>query len=125
MTVVRFDLNKFKTKSPGDPKTSSKSKKSPKRKRGFTMFCDVWDERLLDARLPASWNIGNYLMREWCRNGQRQITLTNIAMAKRKIPRWQKHRALAELERMGLVRVDRYGNRNPVVAILVYGPHIG
>lgn len=74
------------------------------------------------AALPAkALHVGIALWFEAGRQRTRRVRLTNRLLARMKVSRWAKYRALDALERADLVQVDREANGNLVVLLLQPG----
>jgi hypothetical protein len=92
--------------------------KKRRRRQQFTMVPNSWVETLDRARLASTYRVAHYLLYRHWKNGGQPITLSNVVLAKRRLTKWQKWRALAELERLKLVKVVRKPRRAPVVTVL-------
>ena len=74
------------------------------------------------AALPTkALHVGIALWFEAGRQRTRRVRLTNRLLARMKVSRWAKYRALDALERADLVQVDREANGNLVVLLLQPG----
>ncbi len=114
--ISRFDIGNLRL-APEMLTAAEPRVAKPRRtkKQGFTMFPHAWLERLKGARLIASYRVSAYVLhRDWKDPG-RPVTLSNVASAEIGVSRWMKWRALDELERLGLVSVERRGRRSPLV----------
>jgi hypothetical protein len=77
-----------------------------------------WIRRLKDARLPATHMVGYLILYHAWKTGSQSVRVTTVALRPLKVSRWAKWRALQELERLGLIRVQRAGGRAPLATIL-------
>ena len=90
-----------------------------KRREQFTLVPDVWKERLAEGTA----NCGTYklalalLHRDW-KNDGRPVRLANKGLEADGLNRKQKYRALTDLERLGLVTVERRFRKSPTVKVL-------
>jgi hypothetical protein len=92
---------------------------SPRPRKGhFVKVPLEWMERLSAARLAATWKVALHLLHESFKNRRQVIRLANGTLALDGISKWQKWRALAELEKLGLVSVERRPNKSPHVTLL-------
>jgi hypothetical protein len=79
----------------------------------------AWVERLREAKRPGStYDLALLLLYEHWRLGGRPIVLSNIGLLPEGLLRRSKWYALAELERLGLVRVERQSRKAPRVHVL-------
>jgi hypothetical protein len=93
--------------------------KPPGRKnRDFVMLTRAQFERLCTIR-RSEVPFKLFLLIQFLifRSHTKSIRLANVTLAKYKISRGQKRRALLELETRGLIRVTRYRHRSPEIAI--------
>jgi hypothetical protein len=98
-------------------RTGTARAQSRKWERKFIRFPWLWADKL-----KAATRIQTYrLLYEHWRTGGRDIELSNIASRKEGISARSKWNALAELERLGLVRIQRRCRQTPRVALLL-GP---
>jgi hypothetical protein len=90
--------------------------KTQKRQQQFVKVPCVWMERLEGARYVATYRVAwHVLFRNWQSNGK-PFTLSNGAV--KGVSRWQKWRALQELERLGLVTVERRKRKTPLICCI-------
>jgi hypothetical protein len=90
----------------------------PGTQRHFVRVPVLWVERLAEARHLATYRLALYLLYRSWKTGSRSITLSNGVLAAEGITRWTKWRALRELERLGLVGVERRQRKAPRVTVL-------
>ena len=90
-----------------------------RRRQQFIMVPMTWADRLGTARYAATFKVAHRLLREHWRGGGRPIQLANVALARNGVSRHQKWRALLELERLGLVQIERRARKSPIVAVIV------
>ena len=78
----------------------------------------MWYERLVKARRASTYQVALYvLFQHWKRNGQ-PFALPNRGLETLGISRWRKWSALRELERLGLIQIERRPRRSPMIAVL-------
>jgi hypothetical protein len=113
--------NPFDPKSlritPEEQKAPRPAQTEPKR-QPFILVPAIWDERLCGAAASTQ-DVARHLLREHWRNGGRSFKLANKALAKRGTSPNGKLRALKELERLGLINVERGLYRSPIVTVLL------
>jgi hypothetical protein len=86
--------------------------------RFYTLVPREWELRLLDAKCVGTYRLAHELLyRHWHGKGK-PVTLSGKMAKAVKLPARSKSRALAELERLGLVSVDRKPRRSPRVTPL-------
>jgi hypothetical protein len=93
-----------------DPPPSPKSKPKPKRawKRHYTKVPDEWVRRLRKARHPSStWSLAHELLYLHWKDGDGPIVVAGKVIGAAEISRRSAYDALAELQRLGLVQVER------------------
>jgi hypothetical protein len=114
------DLEKLRLKPAATKATiagTTTALKTKKRNQNFTMVPHSWRDRLAEGATSAyTYQLAlDLLYRDWKTDG-RPIRLANEGLPN--ITRWGKYRALAELERLRLVAVDRRDKKSPIVKIL-------
>jgi len=86
--------------------------------RVFTSVPRKWELRLLHAKRISTYRLAlELLYLHWKENGKPIVVSSKIAKMV-KISARSKWNALAELERLGLIRVDRMRRRSPRVVLL-------
>jgi hypothetical protein len=111
--LERVDFDPAPAPGP-QPTPQSRSAARPK----FLAVPRVWVQRLYEARGAATFKLANHLLSKEYETHQQTIRLANVALASIGITARQKWRALAELERLGLVRVERRIRKSPMVTLL-------
>lgn len=86
--------------------------------REFIRFPWTWFERL-ETKSGATYRLALFLVYEHWRHHGRTIRLTNVMAAEAKIGSKAKWRALVDLERLGLVRIERRTRQSPLVTVLL------
>lgn len=94
------------------------SKKIRKRRKGFTIVPGWWQERLIKARHIATYRTALHVLRRHWENGGVPFTLSNGAMVLEGVSRWRKWEGLVELERLGLITIERRKRRSPRITVL-------
>jgi hypothetical protein len=98
---------------------AAKQARQPKRQRQqFVMVPWPWIKRLKGARLPASHMVGYLILYQSWRMKGRPVAVSSVALRPFGVTRWAKWRALGELERLGLIRVQKSPGRAPLVTVL-------
>jgi hypothetical protein len=93
--------------------------KPAKKSRHFVKVPVKWIDQLAKARHIATYRLALYLLYRSWRAGGQMITVPNGALETEGVSRWQKWRALRELERLGLITVECRHRRSPRVALLL------
>jgi hypothetical protein len=107
------------TKRTTETRPASASKAAPSvRGPKFLKMPIVWIDRLNTAKLAVTFKVANHLLRKEYETHQPTIRLANIALVSIGITPHTKWRALAELERLGLVHIERHTRKSPVVTLL-------
>jgi hypothetical protein len=113
-----FDLDALRIR-PADPHLRPRgATRKRKWQRRFIQFPWSWMDRLEPVRRGATYRLALMLVYEHWRNGGRVVVLSNIAAEKAGISPRLKWRALAELERLGLVTVERRRPKSPRITLV-------
>jgi hypothetical protein len=91
-------------------------RKIERRRRYFVMVPWMWIERLVDARHIATYRVALHVLYQDWKGGSKPFTLSNSAVMG--VSRWQKWRALRELERLGLVTIERRKRKAPLITAI-------
>lgn len=91
--------------------------KIKKRRQHFVMFPMSWDERLVGAT-GQTYRVAVILHYLRWRNHGAPVKLTNCELELHGVSRQSKWRALGELERRGLITVERRPRRSPLIHLL-------
>jgi hypothetical protein len=102
-----FDLTSLRVK----PAQQTWQTKPRKWRRHYVQVPWAWIERLQPTKRASAYRLALLLVYEHWRSGGRPIVLTN-ALAEG-LSRRTKWNALAELERLGLIRVERRPRKSP------------
>jgi CRP-like cAMP-binding protein len=101
----------------GRAAAAKEARAQPKRQRQqFVMVPWWWVERLKAARLAATYRVALYLLFQHWKTGK-PVPASNAALKALGVPRRSKYRAIRELERLDLIRVERRRRRSPVVTV--------
>jgi hypothetical protein len=93
-------------------------KKIQKRRKGFTIVPGLWQEQLTKARHIATYRSALHILRRHWENSGEPFTLSNGALELVNVSRWQKWRALGELEQLGLIAIERRKRKSPRITTL-------
>ena len=94
-------------------------RKIVKRRQHFVRVPWIWVETLSEARYVASYRVALHLLYlNWKQKGG-PVKLPNGMLAQGGVAKKQKWRALGELERLGLISVERRHGKSPVVTLLL------
>jgi hypothetical protein len=120
-----FDLTKLRL-DPTDAKlvpavsAGTTPKRLRKQRAGFTIFPNIWRERLANCGNGLTWNLALVLHYEFWRQGEHNpVKLPNGMLGVERVSRHAKYRALNHLERRKLVRVERRQGRSPLVTLVM------
>jgi hypothetical protein len=105
-----------------DPERVTKPVKPKKWRRHFVRVPWVWVERLQTARRVSTYRLALLLVYEHWRTGARPVVLSNVFTHAEGLSRRSKWRAIAELERLGLIQVKRHQRRAPMVVLQYLNP---
>jgi hypothetical protein len=104
-----------------DPKFVQQGIKSKRKewRRNFTVVPRSWELRLLGAKRVSTFKLAcELLYLHWLDKGK-PIAVTGKVAASAKLSQRSKANALAELERLGLIMIDRRMRRSPRVTLLL------
>jgi hypothetical protein len=115
-----FDLDKFRI---GGTLTSGvlANSKLRQRRRYREQFVRVpveWMHRLNSARLIATWKVALHLLDQSFKEHRHTVRLANGVMVMKGVTRWQKWRALKELETFGLINIENRPRKTPEITLL-------
>jgi hypothetical protein len=107
------------------PSTRKVPRITPANRRRRNLFIkvpDFWVDRLLTAKHAATLKLALHLLTKrfesWTKD--KQFTLANgVLEEKFGISRWVKWRALAELEQLGLIWIERRRRRSPLITVRI------
>jgi hypothetical protein len=114
-----FDVKTLRIDPTGPAFARSAAAPRKKWKRQFIIFSWAWLARLKTTKSGAACRLALFLTYEHWRTGGRTIRLTNAALVEVGVSRRTKGPALAELERIGLIKVERRPRKSPLVTILI------
>jgi hypothetical protein len=90
--------------------------KIQKRRQQFVKVPWTWIERLANTRRAATFKVALYVLHKNWRNGGKPFTLSNSTVEG--VSRWQKWRALNELERLKLIIIKRRKRKTPLITVV-------
>ena len=79
----------------------------------------LWVERLAESHHLATYRLALHLLYRSWKTGSHSVALPNVPLVAEGIARGTKWRALRELERLGLVVIERRQRKAPRVTVLV------
>jgi hypothetical protein len=82
-----------------------------------------WVERLTTAH-GSTYRVAFHLLYQHWKTGGRPIRLANTTLALAGVSRRSKYRALQQLERLGMITVERHLRKSPVITVIV-DPTVG
>jgi hypothetical protein len=96
-------------------------RKIRRRREHFIQVPGIWKERLTKVRYISTYRVAlHILMRDFETRGK-PFTLSNGALALENVSRWEKPRALSELEEVGLIVIERRNRKTPRLTALHTG----
>jgi len=121
MTEDDFDVEKLRLR-PEDiaayvGKAGAAGPRSRRQDR-FVIVPGAWADQLRAARHLGTAKLAHRLLYEFWKTGGRPIPITNIFATNAGVSQRSKWRALAELERWKLIRLEKRGKRSPRVTLL-------
>ena len=102
-----------------DPSRIQQAQKSKQKKwqRVFTLVPREWELRLLRTKRVSTYRLAIELLYLYWYTDGKPVTVSNIVAQAVKISPRSKWDALADLERLGLIDVDRRRRRSPRVVL--------
>lgn len=98
--------------------TDAIRRRRAKQRRAFVMRPLEWSHRLARATCGATNAVADcVLYLSWKSKGE-PVTLSNVALENWRVSPREKSRAIAELEELGLITVERRRRRSPLVTVL-------
>lgn len=117
MSANPFDLNKLRLPADQIPqRRAAVPKKIRKRQQHFVKVPMSWYDAL-DGAAAQTYRLALYLLHLHWKDGGRPIKLANGMLELDGISRYSKWRALADLERRGLISVERRRRLAPIVRL--------
>jgi hypothetical protein len=99
-------------------------RKIKQRHEHFIQVPGIWKERLTKVKYISTYRVAlHILMRDFETRGK-PFTLSNGALALENVPRWEKARALSELEAAGLIMIERRNRKSPQITVLRTGRNL-
>ena len=118
-----FDLNALRVNI--DQARQLKSAKPKKWRRHYVRVPWTWVERLKSTRRIAAYRLAHLLLYERWRTGGQPIAMSNVLLRGEGISPRSKSNALVELQKLGLIKVERrFGKAPRVVLCCVSGRSI-
>jgi hypothetical protein len=105
-----------------DPADHHRNGRSRARKEGsFVTIPLAWKDRLFESHRLFTIMVGIELRFLFFKAFHKPFPLTNTAMEKIGVERHAKYRALAELEDLGLIKVEKRLKKSPLITVLECG----
>jgi hypothetical protein len=120
MTDSPFNPDRLRIDAP-QQQWAEVPKKIQKRRKGLIMVPGLWQEQLTKAQHIATYRVALHILRRHWESGGKPFKLSNGAVALEGVTRWRKWEALAELEKLGLITVERRKRRSPQITVLCAG----
>jgi hypothetical protein len=113
-----FNIDDFRLEAAPPIAEQPGSERRPRRQDLFVMVPLEWMHRLAGAHTAATCTVALHLLFRAFQERQQTIKLANRLLASLGVSRWQKWRALAELEAMGLISVEHRERKSPIITLL-------
>jgi hypothetical protein len=97
--------------------TKAKPARPKKWRRQFVQVPWLWVECLRGVRAGNTYRLALLLLYEHWRTGGHSIAVSNVAVLAEGLSRRAKWRSIAELERLGLIKVQRHRSRAPRISL--------
>jgi hypothetical protein len=120
VTHKDFDLAGFSLDSDTIEKLVpiARARRKARRRKLFVKTPLPWIDKLGELPGGATFKVAYRLLQVFYRDGRRPVRLGNQALSLNGVGRKQKARALVDLERLGLIRVDRRSGKSPLVTVI-------
>ena len=112
-----FDIQNLRMPTEEVERLAAVPRKIQKRRRQFAMLPMTWWEKLEGASGQTHRVAWYLLYRNWESKGE-PIKLANEMLERSGVSHDAKSKALRELERRGLITIDRQRNKSPIVTVL-------
>jgi hypothetical protein len=93
-------------------------RKIQKRRQHFVKVPWTWVEQLVKARHVASYRVALHLLYQRWKTDSQVVQLSNGVLVHEGVARRAKWRALRELEKLGLISIERRPRRSPIITLL-------
>jgi hypothetical protein len=97
--------------------TEASRRAKARRQQRFVRVPLVWIDRLRTSSRAVTYKVALHLLFEHWRKGGRPVKLANAKLAEAGVNRASKWRALGELERLGLIAIERRPRKSPLVSL--------
>jgi hypothetical protein len=112
-----FDMDALRV-DPTNSRFQRGSGKTRKWHKGYVQFPWIWIDRLQSAKRVSTYRLALLVVYESWRTGSWTIVLSNILSGAVRLSAKSKWNALAELESLGLIKVERRPGRSPRATLL-------
>lgn len=112
-----FDIDDLRI-DPTNSAFAGKTSRKVKWQRKFVRVPWIWIDRLKVVNRGSTYRVALLLTYEYWRNGGRPIRLSNAMLIGEGVTRRSKDRALRNLERLELIRVERHPRKSPLVTLM-------
>jgi hypothetical protein len=104
---------------PGDAQWAAAPKKIRQRRQQFVQVPWTWLERLAQSRSANTYRVAVTLLYLHWKANDSPIKLANGMLGIDGVSRSSKWRALAELERFGLITISRRYKKSPIITLIL------
>jgi hypothetical protein len=117
--IADLKLKPEQLKNSKPVEVGNKQPRRQRQQREFVMLTKPRLDLLMKATKLSSWRVFcGLVLIDWKRPGQ-PIRLGNLTLGRGQIGRKEKRGALAELEALGLISVERREKRSPLITVLI------
>jgi hypothetical protein len=113
-----FDLEGLRI-DPSDVVLVPSAERAARRKQQFIKVPLAWFDRFGVINSAATLKVALHLLQLHFRDRGRPARLGNLALRLSGVSRAKKRRALVELERLGLISVERRPRKSPIVTVIL------
>jgi hypothetical protein len=97
------------------PGNLTPSKRQKREQKQFTKVPWSWRHQLRKAKRASTFKLALFLLHRYWQNGGKPVPVSIWAMEEKDISSRQRCRALAELETLGLIMIERRKGVSPIV----------
>jgi hypothetical protein len=121
MSVDPFDLDALRLSPELQRQTRNGDARAQSRKwrRRFVKFPWTWVEKLRATNRAQTYHLALLILYEHWRTGGQDVVLSNAALEREGISRWSKWRGLGDMERLGLIRIEKRHRKAPRIRVLI------
>jgi hypothetical protein len=119
LKALRIDPRDLGLVQKGDARLVPSVARAARARRQFIKVPQLWLDRFKGINNAATLKVALRLLQLHFRDHGRPAQLGNLGLKTAGVSRMQKHRALVELEGLGLVHVERRPHTSPIVTVIL------